>query len=52
MGALGAAVPTDFEESSFCTLNFRAKVSLPSVFKAVQLEIVLKNKQIVSGVPD
>ena len=32
VGAVGAAAPTDFEESSFCTLNFYTKISLAIVF--------------------
>ena len=34
MGAVGAASPTDFEESSILTLNFHTKVILSSVFEA------------------
>ena len=32
MGVVGAAAPTDFEESSFCALIYHEKVPLSSVF--------------------
>ena len=31
VGAVGAAAPTDFEESSFCTRNFHTEVTLTTV---------------------
>ena len=35
LGVVGAVAPTDFEESSFCNLNFLTNVPLPSVFGKV-----------------
>ena len=34
VGAVGAAAPTDFEESSFCTLDFHTKIALAISFGA------------------
>ena len=34
VGAVGVAAPIDFEESSFCTLNFHTKIPLSIVFGA------------------
>ena len=32
MGAVGAAATTDFEKSSFCTINYHTKIPLAIVF--------------------
>ena len=35
LDSVGAVAPIDFEEGSFCTLNYHAKVPLSSVFGSV-----------------
>ena len=34
VGAVGAAAPTDFEESSFCALDFHSRIPLATDFGA------------------
>ena len=47
VGAVGAAAPTDFEESSFCTLDFHTKIPLAIVF-GVYLKICTQSFEILT----
>ena len=47
LDSVGVVAPTDFEESSFCTLNFHTKIRLAKVFE-VHLKICTHSFEILT----